>query len=100
MMTGVNDPSQRSRAGTARVEAVVDLAAVRHNVDVLRGLAPRAQLMAVVKADAYSHGAVPVAAAALQAGASWLGVCTLDEALELRAAGITAPVLSWLHLPD
>ena len=100
MMTGVNHPSQRSRSGTARVEAVVDLAAVRHNVEALRGLAPGAELMAVVKADGYGHGAVAVATAALRAGASWLGVCTLDEALQLRSAGITAPVLSWLHLPD
>ena len=56
--------------------------------------------MAVVKADGYGHGAVPVARAALDAGATWLGVCTLEEALELRGAGIDAPVLSWLHLPD
>ncbi len=97
-MAGVRDPSE---AGSARVEAVVDLAAVRHNVEVLRrSAASGAELMAVVKADGYGHGAVPVANAALAAGASWLGVCTLDEALQLRAAGITAPVLSWLHLPD
>ena len=56
--------------------------------------------MAVVKADGYGHGAVPVAEAALAAGAAWLGVCTLEEAAELRGAGITAPLLSWLHLPD
>ena len=70
---------------------VVDLAAVRHNVDVLRAAAPGAALMAVVKADGYGHGAVPVARAALQAGATWLGVCTLEEALDLRAAGVDAP---------
>lgn len=81
-------------------EAVVDLAAIRHNVAVLTAAAPGAALMAVVKADGYGHGAVPVARAALAAGAGWLGVCTLGEALELRAAGITAPVLSWLNLPD
>ena len=81
-------------------EAVVDLAAIRHNVAVLAAAAPGAALMAVVKADGYGHGAVPVARAALAAGAGWLGVCTLGEALELRAAGITAPVLSWLNLPD
>ncbi|MFC4942766.1 alanine racemase [Pseudonocardia sp. GCM10023141] len=85
--------------GTARAEAVVDLAAVRHNVAVLAGLAPTAAVMAVVKSDGYAHGAVPVARAALEAGATWLGVCSLDEALELRAAGITAPLLSWLHVP-
>ena len=85
----------------ARAEAVVDLAAIRHNVEVLlAAAAPGAALMAVVKADGYGHGAVPVARAALAAGASWLGVCTLEEALQLRAAGIAAPVLCWLHLPD
>jgi alanine racemase len=86
-------------SGTARAEAVVDLDAVAHNVGVLRAAAPGADLMAVVKADGYGHGAVPVARAALAAGASWLGVCTLEEALDLRAAGIDAPLLSWLHLP-
>ncbi|HVL85190.1 MAG TPA: alanine racemase [Pseudonocardia sp.] len=84
------------------VEAIVDLDAVRHNVALLAGAAARsgAATMAVVKAEGYGHGAVPVARAALEAGATWLGVCTLDEALELRAAGIDAPVLSWLHVPD
>ena len=81
----------------ARAEAVVDLAAVRHNVAVLAAAAPGAALMAVVKADGYGHGAVPVARAALDAGATWLGVCTLDEALALRGAGIDAPLLSWLR---
>ena len=88
------DPSS-----SARAETVVDLDAVRHNVGVLLAAAPGAGLMAVVKADGYGHGAVPVARAALDAGATWLGVCTLEEALDLRAAGITAPMLSWLHLP-
>lgn len=82
-----------------RAESVVDAAAVRHNVEVLRAAAPGAALMAVVKADGYGHGAVAVARAACEAGASWLGVCTLEEALDLRAAGLTAPILSWLHLP-
>lgn len=86
--------------GPLRAEAVVDLAAVRHNVGVLRAAAPRSELMVVVKAEGYGHGAATVARAALAAGASWLGVTTLDEALDLRTAGITAPVLSWLHLPD
>ncbi|MHA6785309.1 alanine racemase [Pseudonocardia saturnea] len=87
-------------SGTARVEAVIDLDAVRHNVGVLAAAAPDAEVMAVVKADGYGHGAVPVARAALEAGAARLGVCTIEEALELRAAGVDAPVLSWLHLPD
>jgi alanine racemase len=86
-------------SGTARAEAVIDLDAVAHNVGVLRAAAPGSDLMAVVKADGYGHGAVPVARAVLAAGASWLGVCTLEEALGLRAAGIDAPLLSWLHLP-
>lgn len=55
--------------------------------------------MAVVKADGYGHGAVPVARAALAAGATWLGTATIDEALRLRGAGIGAPVLSWLNGP-
>lgn len=89
-------------AGAPRAEAAVDLAAIRHNVALLAGLAARsgAATMAVVKADGYGHGAVPVGRAALQAGASWLGVCTMGEALQLRAGGITEPVLSWLDLPD
>jgi alanine racemase len=88
------------RSPGPRVEAAVDLAAVRHNVALLVAAAPDAATMAVVKAEGYGHGAVPVGRAALEAGATWLGVCTLDEALELRAGGIDAPVLSWLHLPD
>ena len=80
-------------------EAVVDLGAIAHNVRVLREHAGSAQVMAVVKADGYGHGAVHVARAALAAGAAELGVATIDEALALRAAGITAPVLAWLHPP-
>ncbi|MEU5363869.1 alanine racemase [Streptomyces sp. NPDC005925] len=79
--------------------ARISLAAVRHNVQLLRGCAGRAEMMAVVKADGYGHGAVPVARAALAAGATWLGTATIDEALRLRAAGIDAPVLSWLNGP-
>ena len=83
-----------------QAEVRVDLDAVRHNVRRLRAAAsPSAELMAVVKGDGYGHGMVPVAHAALHAGADWLGVCTLDEALALRAAGITAPVLAWLLVP-
>lgn len=82
-----------------QAEIRVDLDAIRHNVARLRAAAPGAELMAVVKADGYGHGMLPVAKAALQAGASQLGVCTLDEALALRRAGITAPVLAWLLAP-
>ncbi|HEU0190128.1 MAG TPA: alanine racemase [Mycobacterium sp.] len=80
-------------------EATVDLDAIAHNVRVLAQHAGSAQLMAVVKADGYGHGAVQVARTAVAAGAAELGVATLDEALALRAAGITAPVLAWLHRP-
>jgi alanine racemase len=80
-------------------EAVVDLGAIEHNVRVLREHAGPAQLMAVVKADGYGHGATRVARAALAAGAAELGVATVDEALALRTDGITAPVLAWLHPP-
>src|SRR5436309_7070205 len=79
-------------------EIQVDLDAIRANVARLRA-ATTAEVMTVVKADAYGHGALPVARAAVRAGASWLGVCTLDEALALRAGGITAPVLAWLLVP-
>lgn len=86
-------------APSATPQAVVDLGAIRHNVGVLRELAGAAQVMAVVKADGYGHGAVPAAQAALAAGAAELGVATVAEALALRAGGITAPVLAWLHTP-
>jgi len=84
-----------------RAEVVIDLAAIRHNVAILAGCAQQtgAVTMAVVKADGYGHGAVDVAVAALQAGAGALGVCSVDEALELRRSAIDAPVLAWLHAP-
>lgn len=80
-------------------EAVVDLDAIRANVARLRAGTP-AQLMVVVKADGYGHGLIPSASAALAGGAAWLGVAQLDEALALRAAAITAPVLAWLWSPS
>jgi alanine racemase len=80
---------------------VIDLAAIRHNVEILArcAAASGAVTMAVVKADGYGHGAVDVALAALEAGAGALGVCGVDEALELRHSGIDAPVLAWLNAP-
>jgi alanine racemase len=80
-------------------EVVVDLDAIAGNVAVLAERAGPAAVMAVVKADAYGHGLVPSARAALAGGASWLGVAQLAEALALRAAGVSAPVLCWLHTP-
>ncbi len=72
----------------------IDLGALAHNVKQLRQLlSANTQLMAVVKADAYGHGAVTVAKTALQSGASWLGVATVPEGIELREAGIKAPIL-------
>ena len=79
--------------------AVVDLDAIRHNMRVLAGHAGSAESMAIVKADAYGHGLLPVAQAALDGGATWLGTAQLTEALALRSAGITAPILSWLYAP-
>jgi alanine racemase len=73
--------------------ADVDLTAVRQNVSTLAATVAPAALLAVVKADGYGHGAVPVAGAALDAGATWLGVATVDEGAALREAGIDAPVL-------
>jgi len=75
------------------VRAEIDLDAVRANVRALRSRCRPAALLAVVKADGYGHGAVPVAHAALDAGAAGLGVALVEEGIELRDAGIDAPVL-------
>lgn len=81
--------------------AHVDLEAIAHNCGVLAAAAPGSALCAVVKADGYGHGSVPVANAALGAGAAWLGVAQVDEAAVLRAAGIDAPILVLSELgPD
>jgi alanine racemase len=76
-----------------RAVARVNLAAIERNVARLRGELNGARLCAVVKADGYGHGAVPSARAALAGGASWLAVATAVEAVELREAGIAAPIL-------
>jgi alanine racemase len=76
-----------------RALARVNVAAIERNVARLRGELSGGGLCAVVKADGYGHGAVPVARAALAGGASWLAVVTVSEAAELRAAGIGGPVL-------
>ena len=80
-----------ANAGAGRAEVVVDLDAIAANTAVLRERVGR-PLMAVVKADGYGHGAVDVARAALDAGATWLGVCTLEEALDLRGLMAIAPL--------
>ena len=81
-----------------RAEAIVDLDRITANVAHLKEIAG-VDLMAVVKADAYGHGLVPVARAALKGGATYLGVALLEEAIALRDAGITAPILAWLVPP-
>jgi len=83
----------------AACEARIDLEAIRHNVRLLRASSSGAELMAVVKANGYGHGLLPTARAALQAGATWLGTATIDEALTLRRAGVTCRVLTWLNAP-
>ncbi len=80
-------------------EAIIDLSAITHNVETLRSAVGTVASMVIVKANGYGHGAVPAARAALDGGADWLGVADLDEAVELREAGVTAPVLAWLHDP-
>jgi len=81
-----------------RAEVVVDLAAIRHNVRLLKELTGTG-MMTVVKADGYGHGLVEVARAARAGGADWLGVATIDEALALRAGGDTGRVMCWLTVP-
>ncbi|MFJ9345690.1 alanine racemase [Streptomyces sp. NPDC101237] len=96
--------SETATAPTAplRARAEIDLAALRANVRTLRALAPGAALMAVVKSDAYGHGALRCAREAVAAGASWLGTATPEEALALRAdPGLPADVriMCWLWTP-
>jgi alanine racemase len=91
--------TELSLTPSAAAEAVVDLDAIAHNVRLLCEQAGSAQVMAVVKADGYGHGATHVGRAAVAAGAAELGVATIDEALALRRDGIRSPVLAWLHSP-
>jgi alanine racemase len=87
------DPSRRHATWVE-----VDLGAIENNIRQIRALTP-AQVMAVVKADGYGHGAVEVGQAALRAGATWCGVARLEEGLELRRAGVQAPILVLSPLP-
>ncbi|HEX5202117.1 MAG TPA: alanine racemase [Actinoplanes sp.] len=81
-----------------QAEVRIDLDAIRDNVALMRA-GTTAEVMAVVKGDGYGHGMLPSARAALAGGATWLGVATLGEGLELRRAGLDVPVLAWLHSP-
>lgn len=77
--------------------AIIDPAAIRHNVATIAAYVRPAKVMVAVKADGYGHGAVTAAHAAVDGGADWIGVAHVTEALQLRAAGIEAPMLAWLH---
>src|SRR5271154_7530974 len=81
-------------------QAQVDLGAITRNVAALRERVGGSQVMAVVKADGYGHGMAPAARAALAGGATWLGTADLTEALALRKAGITAPVLCLMAIGE
>lgn len=106
MADGTQTPRDATRQAPAEKpeaafrEAVIDLGALTANVAHLRELVGTEHVMAVVKANAYGHGAVECARAALAGGADWLGVADLTEAVQLRDAGIDAPLLAWLHDPD
>ena len=80
-------------------EVIVDLDAITANAAALVAHVRGARLMAVVKSDGYGHGMVPTAEAAIAGGATWLGVVQIADALALRAAGITVPVLCLLGAP-
>ena len=96
-MTTTPAPTPAPAGASAWVS--IDLDAIRDNVAELVRRAAPAQVLAVVKADAYGHGLVDSARAALAGGASWLGVAQLGEALRLREAGVSAPLLTWLFPP-
>lgn len=79
----------------SRAVAEVDLSAIAHNLKLIKEKT-NSQVLAVVKADAYGHGLIPVAKAAVAAGADWLGTALLEEGLALRAAGVKTPLICWL----
>ncbi len=81
-------------------EARIDLVALQSNLAAIRELVAPTLVMAVVKADAYGHGAQLVAPSLAEAGVDWLGVADLSEGLALRSAGVATPILAWLHGPD
>jgi alanine racemase len=97
----VDDRMTGMSSAVRRPQITVDLGAIRRNVGRLRDLvAPDgSDVMVVVKADGYGHGMVEAAAAARAAGAPWIGVATIEEALRLRASGDTGRLLCWLTVP-
>lgn len=76
----------------------IDLSAISHNISQVRFLSD-SEILAVVKADAYGHGLIPVARTAIKSGATWLGTALLEEALVLRKAGVEVPIIAWLTPP-
>lgn len=93
-------PQQSARVRPGAL-ITVDRERYRSNIRTLRKLLkPNTAMMAVVKANAYGHGAEEMALAAEQVGVDWLGTADLAEALSLRRAGVTAPVLCWIHPPS
>ncbi|HKU36164.1 MAG TPA: alanine racemase [Paenarthrobacter sp.] len=93
-----NAPPSSPAAATLSGQVKVDLSAISDNIKILRNRTEAPFFMAVVKGNAYGHGLVEVARTAVQAGAQWLGTAQLSEAIALRQAGITVPILSWLYL--
>ena len=86
---------------TSLLKAEIDLKAIAHNVKELRRIThPKARLMAVVKANGYGHGAVEVARCALQNGAAALGVARIEEGIQIREAGVRAPILIFGYTPS
>src|SRR5262245_23612153 len=94
-MSNANSVGSTQRRSAPRPAwAEVNLGAIRRNVgQILRRLSPGTELLAVVKANAYGHGDVEIARAALEAGATRLGVILVEEGVRLRDAGISAPIL-------
>lgn len=95
----VGDVREHSGGSVPHATVQVDLGAIRNNAAELRRRSGAAELMAVVKADAYGHGLVAAARAAQSGGATWLGTAVLSEALALRAAGVPGRILAWLYGP-
>jgi alanine racemase len=79
----------------SRAVAEINLNAIASNLKFIKGKT-NAQLLAVVKADAYGHGLIPVSKSAIEAGANWLGTALLEEAITLRENGIKVPIIAWL----
>lgn len=99
-MSHSSDPSQGFSRSRRSAHVEVDLGAIAHNVATLSSWVGTARVMAVVKADAYGHGAIPIAEAALASGADYLAVALVQEGIELRRAGIEDPILVLSEQPE